>query len=187
MLPALSHTLIKKIRAHLAHDGVIAYATASCFGLGCDPDNINAINKILSIKKRPRSKGLIVIADRFERLAAFIKPLTIEQRKMALSKWPGPHTWLMPASHRASSALRGRNRKIAVRVDAHPDAVRLCKALRMALVSTSANVSGRRPVKTYHECVGQFGNIALVVPGRIGRSKSPSTIQDFESDRVLRK
>jgi L-threonylcarbamoyladenylate synthase len=186
MPTALPYTLRKKIRSHLDHGGIIAYATASCFGFGCDPNKPLTINKLLRLKQRPRSKGLIVIADRFQRLAPFIKPLTAAEKNRAMSKWPGPHTWLMPASHRASSALRGRHKKIAVRVDVHPDTVRLCKALGMALVSTSANVSGKRPVKTYRDCVRQFGKKVLVVPGRIGRSKLPSTIQDFESGKTLR-
>jgi L-threonylcarbamoyladenylate synthase len=186
MPTALTHTLRKKIRAHLADGGVIAYATASCFGLGCDPKNFNAINRLLRIKQRPRSKGLIVIADKYQRLAPFVKPLSAEEKKYAQAKWPGPHTWLMPASHRASAAIRGHHKKIAVRVDAHPDTVKLCKALRMALVSTSANVSGQRPVKTYRDCVRQFGDKVLVVPGRSGRSKEPSTIQDFESGKIFR-
>jgi L-threonylcarbamoyladenylate synthase len=186
MSSALPYTLLKKIRAHLARGGIIAYATASCFGFGCDPKKQLIINRLLKLKQRPRHKGLIVVADTFQRLAPFIKPLTTEEKNRALSKWPGPHTWLMPASHRASSALRGHHNKIAVRVDAHPDTVRLCKALRMALVSTSANVSGKRPVKTYQECLRQFGSQVLVVPGRIGRSKTPSTIQDFESGKILR-
>ncbi len=186
MPTALTHTLLKKIRAHVDHGGIIAYATASCFGFGCDPKKYNIINKLLKIKQRPRSKGLIVIADKIQRLAPFIKPLNAEEKKRALAKWPGAHTWLMPPSHRASPALRGRHQKIAVRVDAHLDTVRLCKALRMALVSTSANVSGNRPVKTYRDCVRQFGKQVLVVPGRIGRCKTPSTIQDFESGKIFR-
>jgi L-threonylcarbamoyladenylate synthase len=186
MPTAYTHTLLKKIRAHLANGGIIAYATASCFGFGCDPKKYNVINKLLKIKQRPRSKGLIVIADKFQRLAPFIRPLNVEEKKRALAIWPGPHTWLMAASHHASPALRGRHKKIAVRVDAHPDTVSLSKALRMALVSTSANVTGKRPIKTYRECVRQFGDKVMVVPGRIGKSKTPSTIQDFETGKFLR-
>lgn len=186
MPTAYTHTLLKKICAHLANGGIIAYATASCFGLGCDPNNINAINMLLKIKQRPRSKGLIVIADKLKRLEPFIKPLSTEEKKRAQAKWPGAHTWLMPASYRASAALRGQHKKIAVRVDAHPDTAGLCKALGMALVSTSANVSGKRPVKTYRDCVRQFGNRVMVVPGRIGQSKTASTIQDFETGKVFR-
>ncbi len=186
MNSVLSHTLRKKIRAHLDRGGIIAYATASCFGLGCDPKKINIINKLLKLKQRPRHKGLIVIANSFQHLAPFIKPLNAEGKKRALSKWPGPHTWLMPASHRASPSLRGRHKKIAVRVDGHPATVQLGKAVGMALVSTSANVSGKRPIKTYRDCMRQFGQRVLVVPGRIGHSKTPSTIQDFESGKIFR-
>ncbi len=185
-MQTLTSTQIKTIRAHLKH-GVIAYATASCFGFGCDPKKFIIINKLLKIKNRPRSKGLIIVADKLTRLAPFIAPLNQEEKMRAQKKWPGPHTWLMRASRKTSPALRGHHPKIAVRVDAHPDTVRLCKALGMALVSTSANVTGQRPLKTYRECVRRFGKRVMVIPGRIGRSKTPSTIQDFESAKLVRK
>jgi len=42
---------------------VIAYPTESCFGLGCDPSNQQAVEKVISIKQRSADKGLILIAE----------------------------------------------------------------------------------------------------------------------------
>ena len=42
---------------------VFAYPTEAVFGLGCDAKNKNSIIKILDIKQRDISKGLIVISD----------------------------------------------------------------------------------------------------------------------------
>ena len=52
----------------LRTQGVIAYPTESVFGLGCDPDCDSAIQKILDIKKRPKHKGLILIAANIKQL-----------------------------------------------------------------------------------------------------------------------
>ena len=38
--------------------GIIAYPTEAVFGLGCDPDNLPAIEKLLNIKSRSPEKGL---------------------------------------------------------------------------------------------------------------------------------
>jgi len=48
--------------------GVISYPTEAVFGLGCDPDSPIAIEKVLQLKKRPASKGLILIAANIEQL-----------------------------------------------------------------------------------------------------------------------
>ncbi len=186
------HEAPRALRAYLRRGGLIAYATQAVFGLGCDPRSPRGVRRLLALKRRPAHKGLIVIADKAERLARFHQPLTTEQQQRAHSRWPGAHTWLMPAAARTPVALRGRHRqpgqapRIAVRVDAHPDAVALCRRLKMALVSTSANRAGRRPLKSAHACQRQFGGQVRVMPGRVKAHCRPSTIADLLSDQVFR-
>jgi L-threonylcarbamoyladenylate synthase len=73
-----------------------------------------------------------------------------------------------------------------VRVSAHPVAAGLCRALAMALVSTSANRAGQRPLKSAAACRRAFGPAVLVVPGRIGTRRRPSAIEELLSGRVAR-
>ena len=47
---------------------VIAYATEAVFGLGCDPDNEQAVMRLLDIKQRPMAKGLILVAANWQLL-----------------------------------------------------------------------------------------------------------------------
>ena len=70
--------------------GVIAYPTEAVFGLGCDPDNLDAIAKLLKIKKRPKSKGLILLASSFEQLTPYLDltQLSKAQIELILSRWP---------------------------------------------------------------------------------------------------
>ncbi|HVK55290.1 MAG TPA: Sua5/YciO/YrdC/YwlC family protein [Burkholderiales bacterium] len=178
---------MRRLRAHVSNGGLIAYATASCFGIGCDPRNPRAIQKLLRIKGRPRHKGLILIAHDFKHLAPFVARLTESEQKKAKEKWPGPHTWLMRASSKTSRFVRGRRPNVAVRVDAHPDAVMVCRVLNSAIISTSLNRAGCAPVRTYREALRQFSSRVMVLPGRIGRNKTPSTIQDFSTRRIFRK
>ena len=182
----------RALRAYLRQGGLIAYATQAVFGLGCDPRSARGVRRLLALKRRPAHKGLIVIADRQERLAPFHQPLTPAQQQRMQRRWPGAHTWLVPAAARVLVALRGRHRqpgqrpRVALRVDAHPDAVALCRHLRMALVSTSANRAGQRPLKSTRACQRQFGERVRVVPGRVEAHCRPSTIADLLSDQVFR-
>jgi L-threonylcarbamoyladenylate synthase len=178
--------MLRRIRQHLRGGGVIAYATESCFGFGCDPNNQRALQNILRLKHRPQSKGMIVIGARFEALRNFLQPLNKHQRARLDTTWPGAHTWLIPASVRAKPALRGQHRALAVRVPAHRAARELCTRLSMAIVSTSANRAGQRPVKTTRDCLRRFATRVLVVPGKIGARKLPSTIQDLKTGKILR-
>lgn len=181
-----SAALIRKVRAHLRDDGIIAYATESCYGLGCNPCNARAVRRLLKLKGRPQAKGLILIADRYSRLQHYVLPPTAKELEQLNQTWPGPHTWLMPASHHTPHWLRGQHASIAVRVTAHRAAAELCHVLGMALVSTSANRAGLKPFKTYAACARAFGKNVLVLPGKVGTDKTPSTIQHLQSGRIIR-
>lgn len=177
----------RALRKYLRNGGLIAYPTESCFGLGCDPRNRTAVKRLLRLKRRPQAKGLILIASELRQLKPYIAALTPAQRQQVDATWPGPHTWLVPASARCPVWLTGSHRSIAVRVTAHPLAARLCREIKMALVSTSANRSGGKPAKTWRECRRLFGAEVKVLPGRIGKRRKPSTIQDLASGRVIRR
>jgi L-threonylcarbamoyladenylate synthase len=174
------------LRAHLRRGGLIAYPTESCYGLGCDPRSPRALQRLIRLKGRSAAKGLLLIADHFRRLQAFIGPLSAADRARLQRSWPGPVTWVMPASSACPPLLTGGRPTNAVRVTAHPGAARLCRALGMALVSTSANKSGLKPAKTAAECRRMFGARVRVIAGRIGQRRRPSTLIDLATGIILR-
>ena len=167
--------------------GVVAYPTESCFGLGCDPRNTNAIKRLLKLKKRPSDKGLILISDCFERLARFIEPLPADRRELMHKSWPGPVTWVCPAKAGTSRLLTGKSESLGIRVTAHPIAASLCRAAGMALVSTSANVATRPSIKHAKGVSRTLADMLdFVVEGSIGREQNPSRIIDVFSGEVFR-
>ena len=176
-----------RIRKHLQRGGVIAYPTESCYGLGCDPMNPHAVRRVLKLKKRSASKGLILIAADVRQLRPYLAPVSPALSARMRARWPGPHTWLVPASPQCPATLRGAHDSVAVRVTAHHGAATLCRIAGMALVSTSANLSGAKSAKTAEECRRLFGKRVLVVSGPIGTRRRPSTIQDLVSGRIIRK
>lgn len=173
---------IAALRRHLAAGGVIAYPTESCYGLGCDPRNARAVAAILRLKGRPKTKGLILIGS----APAQFTPYLAEPAGIWPEYWPGPTTLLLPAAPHCPRWLTGRHAKLAVRVTAHAEAARLCRALGMALVSTSANRSGQRMLRSAAACRREFGDKVHVIAGRIGKRRRPSTIVDPASGNLLR-
>lgn len=177
---------IAALRRHLRDGGIIAYPTESCFGLGCDPRKARAVARLLRLKGRPQRKGLILIADDFRQLAGYLAPVRPDLQARFATWWPGPYTLLLPVARRCPHWLTGGRAKLAVRVTAHRQAARLCHALGMALVSTSANRAGRRSLKTAADCRRAFGRRVAVIDGEIGRRRRPSTILDPDSGATLR-
>ena len=163
--------------------GIIAYATEYCFGLGCDPRNRGAVSRLMQMKRRPLSKGLILIAADVGQL----KPYVVDIPKKALATWPGPHTWLLNPREGTPYWLTGAHPRIAVRVTAHIQAAKLCKAARMALVSTSANRANQHPARSYREVLRRLGaDVDYVLPGMVGDLAAPTPIRDAVTGKLVR-
>lgn len=176
----------RSIAAYLKRGGLIAYPTESCYGLGCDPLNRSAVQKLLRLKRRPQAKGLILIASNYRQLARYLKPLNESEQIRLKADGAKAVTYLMPVRNTAPRWLRGSHDTLAVRLTAHPFARQLCRGVHSALVSTSANVSGMRPAKTYMECQRLFGKDVWVLPGLVGKRKQPSSILSWADGRVVR-
>ena len=175
---------VKTIRA----GGVIGYPTEAVWGLGCDPWNTEAVNRILELKQRPVEKGLIVVAGSVDQIRFLLDPLPAEQQQKALDCWPGPFTFLLPdLLQQIPQEVRGRHSSIAVRVSGHPLVQTLCNASGLPLVSTSANPAGRQPARHSWHIRRYFPTgLDRLVPGQLGRYRKPSTIIDIVSGQQLR-
>ncbi len=173
----------------LEHGSVLAYPTEAVFGLGCDPLNETAVQRLLAIKQRPQEKGLILVASCYGQLLRYVDDASLsdEQRQRALASWPGPVTWVMPARGSVPAWLTGQFDSIAVRVSDHSIVQALCGAFGGPLVSTSANLSGMDPARTLQEVERDLGErVDGVVLGEVGGNASPSTILDARSGAILR-
>lgn len=176
----------RALASHLKRGGLIAYPTESCYGLGCDPNNLKAVKNLLRLKQRPQRKGLILIAAEYAQLAAYLLPISSEQQLRLKTAGAQATTYLMPVRAATSHALRGVHQTLAVRLTAHRYAANLCYGVRSALVSTSANRSGLRPAKTYAECKKMFGNRVWVLNSMVGKNKKPSKIRVWSNDKIIR-
>lgn len=167
--------------------GIVAYPTESVFGLGCNPLNVDAVYRLLELKKRPTGKGLILISDSFSRLQPFLAPIPDQRLEIVLQSWPGPVTWVIPARPNVPEWLRGRHDGLAVRVTAHPVAAALCAAADMPLVSTSANLSrhppARNALQTRIRCDHQ---VDFILHGATGGLARPTQIRDALTGKLLR-
>lgn len=183
----MTQEMIRRAVEVLRAGGIIAYPTEAVYGLGCDPRNEAALQRLLAIKQRDPAKGLILIAAGFHQLAPWLAEIDPALKERALASWPGPVTWVWPAGNDVPALLRGRHASLAVRVTAHPLAAELCREFGGALVSTSANRSGQPPARTADDVRRMLGDaIDFVVEGQTGGQEAPSEIRDVITGATLR-
>jgi L-threonylcarbamoyladenylate synthase len=175
--------------ARLHAGGVLVYPTEAVWGLGCDPFDEAAVLRLLALKQRSVDKGLILVAGALEQFEGLLDwgRLPTDRCEAVYASWPGPHTWIVPASGRVPHWITGVHDGVAARVSAHPTVVALCAAFGGPIVSTSANLSGAPPA---------FARVELdpallaacdgVTAGETGGLDAPTGIVDARTGTRLR-
>nr|CAA6830217.1 MAG: TsaC protein (YrdC domain) required for threonylcarbamoyladenosine t(6)A37 modification in tRNA [uncultured Thiotrichaceae bacterium] len=182
----LSYSLDEAIET-VKSGGILAYPTEAVFGLGCDPRNLSAVQRLLGAKHRPADKGLILLAANIHQLNEFVPPLPEDIKERILDSWPGPVTWLLPVHDHISPLIRGNFQKIAVRVSNHPVCSQLCQRLGHPIISTSANITGKPAAISVEQVIEQLGEqIDLILDKPLGGRTQPSEIRDAFTNKILR-
>ena len=164
-----------------------AHPTEGVWGLGCNPFSKEAVENLFSLKKRPKEKGVIILAGHIDQLDHFLESLPEEKIKTLFTKWPGPHTWLIPSTAITPIWLQGKSGSIAVRLSNHPTVRSITQELGSSICSTSANLSGNEPAKNPDEIKKVFGKDLYIVEGALGKLKKPTPVQDLETGKWIRK
>ena len=169
----------------LLRGGLIAYPTEGVFGLGCMPDDLDAVDRLVNIKRRDAGKGLILIASTVEQFDGWID---VPKTESLPEPDPAhPVTWIVPPGPKVGPLLRGDHAGIAVRLTTNPVAHAICEAVNSPITSTSANRSGKPVARNQFVLRRQFGALVdYIVPGACGPASGPSEIRDFASGKVLR-
>jgi L-threonylcarbamoyladenylate synthase len=154
--------------------GVAVFPTDTVYGIGCDPYNHEAVNRIYQIKGREKNKHLPVLAyskNDIEKIAFFDK----KSEKIAGKFWPGPITLILKIKDKKIEKTLGLEGKIAVRVPDHPCIRDLLKKCRL-LVGTSANFSGQPSFNDSKEILGKFSGYDVLLDGGKITNSCESTI-----------
>jgi L-threonylcarbamoyladenylate synthase len=169
--------------------GILAYPTEGVWGLGCDPFDEAAVLRLLALKQRSVDKGLILVAAgmaQFDGLADWraLPPGRFDEIE---ASWPGPSTWIVPATARVPRWITGTHAGVAMRASAHPGVAALCRAFGGAIVSTSANRAGApAPVRLAELDPAMRAGVDGIVEGETGGRDRPSDIRDALTGALLR-
>ncbi|MCE7950108.1 MAG: threonylcarbamoyl-AMP synthase [Xanthomonadales bacterium PRO7] len=183
-MDAALQTAVAALRA----GGVVAYPTEAVYGLGCDPQDHAAFNRVFTLKQRPPTQGVLLIAADFAQVERYIDATTpVAAIERARASWPGPYTWIFPRAANVPGWIAGNHAGIALRVTAHPVAAALCRAFGGAIVSTSANRHGEAPARSAEQVRTAFGSeVSYILDGAVGGQERPTTIRDAISGEQVR-
>ena len=134
----------------LKKGGVILYPTDTIWGIGCDATNPTAVEKIYKIKQRAESKAMLVLINDSSELDKYVETvpdIAYELIDVAVK----PLTIIYDEAIGLASNLIASDGSIGIRVTKEEFSHQLCKRFRKPIVSTSANVSGKKSPATFRE------------------------------------
>ena len=181
--------IIQHAAAVIKKGGVVAFPTRCLYGLGADPFNPEAVDRIFKIKQRPAAKPILLLIDDPARLAPLVSRITASAADIMKRFWPGRVTLVFEASDRVPDDLMAGTGKIGIRLAGHPAAAELARAVAAPITGTSANLSGQPGCHRIEDLppavIEQLDLILDAGPLRGGRG---STVVEVTGDipRVLR-
>ena len=160
--------------------GVIAFPTETFYGLGVDPFNVQAVQRLYALKGRsPQTSPILVLIRSRHELLALVSEITPAAERLMQACWPGPLTLVFRAAVPVPSVLTAGTGTIGVRLSAYPDVQRVLEMFGGPLTGTSANRTGQPPATTADEVERAFGaDVDLILNGGPTPCGLPSTVVD---------
>jgi L-threonylcarbamoyladenylate synthase len=178
----LHDTALDEIATLIRSGGVIAFPTDTAYGLGADPFDSRAVDRVFRIKGRPESKPILLLIDSIDMAASAIQPAG-PFYKVAQKFWPGPLTIVTHAAPELPSNVTAGTATIGIRWPVAPFATRLVTRLGKPVTATSANRSGLPGTITAEEVLAQLGeSLDALVDGGTLPARAGSTLLDLTVD-----
>ena len=166
----------------VSQGGVIAFRTDTFYGLGADPFNRDAVQRIKQLKGREDNKPILIVISDADQVGRFISRRSPNFNRLVKQFWPGALTLIDEAIAEVPEEITAGTQTIGVRLP-NDDRVReLVRACGGALTATSANPSQASPATNAQTVREYFGDaIDLIIDDGQAKTDRPSTVINVSS------
>jgi tRNA threonylcarbamoyl adenosine modification protein (Sua5/YciO/YrdC/YwlC family) len=134
--------LIRRGAEILRSGGVIAYATDSCYALGCRVGDKDAADRIRAIRELPETHHLTLVCANLAQVAQYARVDDIRFR-IIKRVTPGSYVFILPATKEVPRRLQHPKRKtIGIRLPDHAVVRALLEELGEPLLSSTLLLAG---------------------------------------------
>lgn len=161
----------------LKKGGVIIYPTDTVYGMGCDIEHPEAIERICRIKQiNPQKAQLSFLCSDLSHLSEYAKAIDTPVYRFIKQYLPGPYTFILDASKKVPKLLRTKKETVGIRVPDHKISHAMLKELGRPVLSTSLPVEDMEIMMDPEDIHEKFGSqVDMVIDGGMG-GVIPSTI-----------
>ncbi|MFX1605447.1 MAG: L-threonylcarbamoyladenylate synthase [Promethearchaeota archaeon] len=172
--------VIERAAEVIAAGGIVAYPTDTSYGLGCDPRNREALERLIAVKRRDRRLGFpLLFAD--EAQCEMYHDFQSLERVITRVFWPGALTLIVEAKPDVPAHITAGRSSIAIRVPNHIIPRGIARKINGPIVGTSANRSGGPSPFNLSVAIEQLGDeVDLYIDGGPSKAQHNSTIIGVE-------
>lgn len=136
--------IIRQAVSVLNKGGIIIYPTETCYGIGADTTNQQAVQKVLEFKGERKGKP-ILIAVANKKMAANYVQINETAENYYQNFLPGPVAVVSKSKGQVAPGIEAANKTIGIRIPNYPLILKIIKVFGKPITSTSANTTGKKP------------------------------------------
>ncbi|MDE6451080.1 MAG: threonylcarbamoyl-AMP synthase [Odoribacter sp.] len=132
---------VLKIVDVLKGGGVIVYPTDTIYAIGCDINNVKAVQRVCQLKGvKPEKANFSMICRDLSNIATYAK-VSNEVFRMMKRNLPGPYTFILPATSKLPHVMMNRRKTIGIRVPDNYIVMAIVEELGNPLLTTSVKAN----------------------------------------------
>jgi L-threonylcarbamoyladenylate synthase len=186
--PQIIRKVIKAGVTVLKNGGLVIYPTETCYGIGVDATNPEAVEKLFQLKGERNKPVLIAVGD--EKMAQRYVKINESAKKLYDKYLPGPLAIISESRGKVDPRLESPEKTLGVRMPNYPLVLAMIKNLGRPITSTSANISGYpNPYRvddflpTLSEAQKEL--ISMIIDAGTLPPNPPSTVVDTTKGKLL--
>jgi len=121
---------------------IAIFPTDTAFGIGCRIDDVETVERLFNIRKRPHDKAVPVLVSSYE-MAKSYGIFDKKTEEVAKKFWPGGLTLVVKAKkEKVPSLVRGGGDTIGLRMPHHALLLKIIEKTGVPILGPSANFAG---------------------------------------------
>ena len=166
--------------------GVLVYPTETVYGIGCDPRDGRAVDRVRAVKGRDADRPMLALTDEWDRVEPWLAGVTVAHRRLMQHKPMLAVTLLFDASDAAPPGLVSASGEIGLRRTPDLFCRALVAAVHVPLLSTSANRAGHPAASRFADLdPAVIDAVDLAVDAGHDLGGTPSTVVRIEAGRPV--
>ncbi|MDH3258148.1 MAG: L-threonylcarbamoyladenylate synthase [Deltaproteobacteria bacterium] len=153
----ISETIRDEVSLYLRGGGVVIFPTDTLYGLGVDISGVGAMENLIRLKGRDRSKPVPLIIDSAGRAQEIFDSFPPLGMRLTALYWPGKLTVVARARSHIASVIGALDGTVGVRMPASEVALSLARLCGGMVTGTSANKSGGTLPVALSDVFKEFG------------------------------